>query len=159
MVGNEAWLEYAKTEIEKAYPNLPLTGYEITSPDTIDYNCIAWAAGDQESWWWPDKNEQDYWPPGIKREETLPAFIDAFQTIGYELCESESLEEEFEKVAIYIDENSKPKHAARQLPNGKWTSKLGNWEDIEHESLDGLVGEYYGTVAQIMKRPMGANLI
>ncbi len=41
--------------------------------------------------------------------------------------------------------------AARQLPNGKWTSKLGRWQDIEHE-LDGLVGEMYGTVKQILKR-------
>jgi hypothetical protein len=41
--------------------------------------------------------------------------------------------------------------AARQLPNGKWTSKLGRWQDIEHE-LDGLVGAMYGTVRQILKR-------
>lgn len=153
MVGNEAWQEYAKNEIEKTYPNLPLTGYKITSPDSINYNCIAWAAGDEERWWWPDKNEQDYWPVGVKREETLQAFIEAFQTIGYQVCASESFEIGFEKIAIYADENGKPKHAAKQLPNGKWTSKLGNWEDIEHESLAGLVGEVYGMVVQIMKRP------
>jgi hypothetical protein len=47
--------------------------------------------------------------------------------------------------------DGEPTHAARQLPNGKWTSKLGRWQDIEHE-LDGLVGEMYGTVKQILKR-------
>jgi hypothetical protein len=49
--------------------------------------------------------------------------------------------------------DGEPTHAARQLPNGKWTSKLGRWQDIEYE-LDGLVGKMYGTVTvnQILKR-------
>jgi hypothetical protein len=47
--------------------------------------------------------------------------------------------------------DGEPTHAAQQLSNGKWTSKLGRWQDIEHE-LDGLVGEMYGTVKQILKR-------
>lgn len=40
-----------------------------------------------------------------------------------------------------------------ELPNGKWTSKLGRWEDIEHE-IEGLMGEMYGDVKQILKRPI-----
>ena len=47
--------------------------------------------------------------------------------------------------------DGEPTHAARQLPNGKWTSKLGRWEDIEHD-LEGLTGEMYGSVQQILKR-------
>jgi hypothetical protein len=42
-------------------------------------------------------------------------------------------------------------HAARQLLSGKWTSKLGRWQDVEHE-LEGLVCDRYGTVKQVMKR-------
>lgn len=34
----------------------------------------------------------------------------------------------------------------------RWTSKLGNLEDIEHNSLEGLYGHTYGSVAVIMKR-------
>ena len=41
-------------------------------------------------------------------------------------------------------------HAARQLVSGKWTSKLGPDEDIEHESPDS-IAEWYG-VAVILKR-------
>jgi hypothetical protein len=63
------------------------------------------------------------------------------------------LELEYQKIAIYIDVSGTPTHAARQLPNGKWTSKLGWLEDIEHE-LDGLTGDRYGCVAQILKRPI-----
>jgi hypothetical protein len=35
----------------------------------------------------------------------------------------------------------------------KWTSKIGELEDIGHDGLSALEGEAYGNVAQIMKRP------
>lgn len=56
---------------------------------------------------------------------TLDAFIQAFQSIGYEVCASDNLEAGFQKLAIYADYTGKLTHAARQLLNGKWTSKLG----------------------------------
>lgn len=59
----------------------------------------------------------------------------------------------YEKIAIYVDDSGDPSHAARQTSSGKWTSKIGELEDIEHGSLSDLEGEAYGTVAQIMKRP------
>ncbi len=43
---------------------------------------------------------------------------------------------------------------ARQLPNGDWTSKLGAEEDIVHRELRALEGDLYGTVAQVMARPL-----
>ncbi len=49
-----------------------------------------------------------------------------------------------------------PKHAARQLPNGRWTSKCGELEDIEH-ALEGVVGIWYGTVAHLLKRPLASQ--
>ena len=66
-----------------------------------------------------------------------------------------SLEPGFEKVALYADRNEEVTHAARQTADGSWTSKLGEWEDIAHKSLEALCGDEpaYGTVAQILKRP------
>jgi hypothetical protein len=61
------------------------------------------------------------------------------------------LENGYEKVAIYTL-NGVPTHAARQLPNGNWTSKLGSEIDIEHNSLDCLNGTVYGKAEIIMKR-------
>lgn len=61
-------------------------------------------------------------------------------------------EEGFEKIAIYIDSHGKPTHAARQLSSGKWTSKLGQLEDIEHSNLDDVTGLHYGSVGAILKR-------
>ncbi len=151
MVGNNAWIAQVKQWIERDYPNLLITGYEITSPDTIDYNCIAWAAGITNEWWWPDAQNQHYWPPGVPREETLDSFIKAFQTLGYEVCDRGDLEVGLQKIAIY-SLDGKPKHAARQLPDGKWTSKLGQDEDIKHHTLEGLEGKFYGKVVCVMKK-------
>lgn len=153
MVGNNAWTRYVKTLIERDFPNLATQGYKLTSPDTTDYNCVAWAAEDEQNWWWPDAQNEEYWPPGIPREETIEAFQQAFQTLDYELCQDDALEPGFQKIAIYANFNKIPTHVARQLPDGKWTSKLGQDEDIEHNNLQGLTGNPgYGEVACVMKR-------
>lgn len=48
--------------------------------------------------------------------------------------------------------NGEPQHAAIQEKNGMWKSKLGDWEDIQHE-LKGLENpNYYGVVQQFLKR-------
>jgi hypothetical protein len=47
---------------------------------------------------------------------------------------------------------SSPKHASRQLPDGRWASKLGLSEDIKH-ALQDLTGTVYGSVVLVMKRP------
>jgi hypothetical protein len=84
---------------------------------------------------------------------SLDAFIKAFGTLGFIPCDDPYMEQGYEKVALYVDHDGKPTHAARQLPNGRWTSKLGKIEDIEHE-LEGVTGSVYGSVAQILKRPI-----
>jgi hypothetical protein len=137
--------------LDQFFPQLVHTGYQIMSPRSTEYNCIAWAAGEQDRWWWPDDNNIYYWPTDAPREETMPAFITAYQTLGFAPCDDATLEPGSEKVAIYALAG-KPTHVARQLSDGRWISKLGNCEDIEH-TLDGLTGQVYGEVAQILRRP------
>lgn len=151
MVGNNAWQQQLKEWLERDYPNLKLTGYEVTSSDTIDYNCVAWAMGETDTWWWPIPEHESYWLPHVPRQETLEAFIQLFNKVGYEICLTPIYENNFQKIAIYVL-NEKPTHVARQLNNGKWTSKLGSNEDIIHHELQGLEGEKYGKVTIIMKR-------
>lgn len=56
------------------------------------------------------------------------------------------------KLHLYADPFTlEPKHMARQLDNGIWTSKLGNLEDIE-EKLEAIEGDVYGRVFKFMKR-------
>jgi len=121
------------------------------SPYDPRYNCIAWAASDSTRWWWPQSVDA-YWPPGAIDDLSIPAFVSAFQTLGYVICKDGSLESGFEKVAIYADQHSVPTHAARQLPLGAWTSKFGPYEDLEHVDVDCIRGPGYGTVVVFMKR-------
>ena len=124
--------------------------YSVTSHRDRRYNCIAWAAGVKETWWQPDEHGIFYWPPDIPRQYTLEAYVEAFATLGYEVCDNDYLEDGYEKVAIFVEGNS-PEHVARQLSSGRWTSKLGMLEDIEH-ALQGLSGEKYGEVVKVLKR-------
>jgi hypothetical protein len=50
------------SDLENFFPRISIEGYHVTSPETPKYNCIAWAAGKDDKWWWPDKNNQYYWP-------------------------------------------------------------------------------------------------
>jgi hypothetical protein len=138
--------------LSKLFPNLQKDGFKTTSPATLDYNCIAWAADDTEKIWWPDIQNIGYWPEGTPRNESLDAFVKAFETLGYTRCDQPDYEDGFKKVALYVDVNGKPTHASKQLRSGLWSSKLGRLEDIEH-SIDGVNGSYYGSPALFMKRP------
>jgi hypothetical protein len=142
--------EEARQELQLMFPALFLSPFEITSPQTIEYNCIAWAAHRVDAWWWPGG---PYWPDGTPHSDTISAFCRAYGTLGFEPCESGELEIGFEKIALYIGTGSRVLHAARQLPNGRWTSKLGREWDITHQ-LKGLEGDDYGTVGQFLKRPI-----
>jgi hypothetical protein len=44
-------------------------------------------------------------------------------------------------------------HAAYQLENGNWVSKLGDFEDIEHFKAEILHGPQYGIIIRYMSRP------
>ncbi|MGI8588243.1 MAG: DUF7689 domain-containing protein [Chloroflexia bacterium] len=144
----------SSSRLERWFLKLAAKGYTITSPDTFMYNCFSWAAGDSEHWWEPGSGMRHYyWPPSVPREYALAAYIQAFVSIGYEVCDGSDLEQGFEKVALFSDADGEPSHSARQLVSGSWTSKLGEWEDIEHTTLTALEGDVYGTVAPVLKRP------
>ena len=93
-----------------------------------------------------------YWPDNAPREVTLDAFLTAFSLLGFEICSSDLLESGVEKIAIYVNARGEPTHIARQLNNGRWTSKLGKSVDIEHafDSLNN--SNLYGAVARILRR-------
>jgi len=104
------------------HPGLPrLTAeHRVTSPETRDYNCIAWAAGDVEHWWEPGR----YWPiPASADDYGIHALEAVYRELGYVDCGTDdSLEPGFEKVVLY-GSGLFYTHAARQLPTGEWTSK------------------------------------
>lgn len=134
------------------FPGLKSSAFRITSDQNPKYNCIAWAVEEDFRWWEP--TDLLYWPPAAPRERTLAAYITAYEARGFSIAANDSLEAGFAKLAIYTSTGARdgyPTHAARQLPSGLWTSKLGKDVDIEH-TLRGLEGDLYGRVACFMKR-------
>ena len=137
------------------FPALATSDYEITSLADPAYNCIAWAAEDTARWWEPVPIPLPsyYWPEGVSLELTLASYVQAFESLGYRVCDDDSLESGFMKIALYVSADGLPTHAARQLASGEWTSKLGKSVDIRHRALTVLEGDMYGRVACVMRRP------
>lgn len=140
--------------IESKFPRLnSAKNYEFRSPLDYDYNCIAFAAGDTQRWWWPVPfNGGHYWPLGVPREPTVSAFVAAFESIGYELCSSGEPDDRYDIIVLYAREN-KPTHAARyEHSTDMWLSKLGIWLDIAHNRAEDIGGDIYGEPVQYMRR-------
>ena len=135
--------------IENAHPGLRGSGYQITSEISDVYNCIAWAAGDDTIWW--SHSPGSYWPDSVPRSPKVEALVQVFETLGYLVCDSQEIESGYEKVGIYA-QSGEWTHAARQLPDGQWTSKVGQFEDITHPALQNLTGDDYGFVHCVMRR-------
>jgi len=138
-------------ELIQGWPNLGKTQFKVTSKHTKEYNCFAYAAGENDRWWSPLPDELYYWPPGVKQSEFIDAYIEAYGTLGFKQCGDGTLEDGYEKIAFYSLSDDKVTHVAKQLEDGLWSSKLGNLEDITHE-LSGLEGNFYGKAYIFMKR-------
>ena len=95
---------------------------------------------------------------GFPGTNSVSAFVAAFESLGYEVCESGFPEPGYEKVALYVCRDARgkatPTHAARQLPSGRWTSKLGAAQDIEHERAEDVNGPAYGAPEFFLKRAL-----
>ena len=148
------------TDLELMLPGLESTPYEVTSDATPAYNCVAWAIGETHRSWDPFDAPSKYWPAGVLRDDSVEALQDALATEGFVPCDDGGLEADFVKLAIFADEEGFT-HVARQLPSGRWTSKLGEDCDIEHD-LDDLTrrrtpfSQYrYGEIVGFMRRPRG----
>jgi hypothetical protein len=132
------------------FPRLTAQNHRVTSPATADYNCIAWCAGNTEHWWQPGV----FWPVTLTGDDFgVGALEAAFVALGFADSPDGVAEPGFEKIALF-GSSLYYTHAARQLPSGKWTSKLGRDVDIEHDVADDVAGGVYGEVVQFMKRAL-----
>ena len=98
---------------------------------------------------------QYYWPDDAPRTLTMDAFFRAYSTLGFRLCFDGNLEDSIEKIAIYgkgLAGAEQPTHTALQLCDGRWTSKLGNYEDVTHDTTDDVNGPCYGQVLCFLAR-------
>jgi hypothetical protein len=145
--------EMNERERAKWFPNLRNDNFHKTSDEPNLYNCVAWVNGIQD--YLVDLSIDEEGNPGIEGEYLYPdAYIKYFEGQGFALCNDPALEEGTEKIALYIHQVGTFEHVARQLPNGHWTSKVGEYEDIEHYTLEALEKpNYYGKASVFMQRP------
>ncbi len=140
--------------IREVVRGLQSAPFIVESESTSDYNCIAWAMGDCTRPWSPSISGGYYWPSdlpiGIPAVEVVE---ELFRRAGYSAAESPQLLPGIEKVAIYADEWREVRHAARQLDDGSWVSKMGDLADIRHDELEPVEGPIFGKVVMIMQRP------
>ena len=135
-------------------PRLQPENHRITSPATDEYNCVAWVERDSQHWWEPGF----YWPSSVPEptgDVDLPAYVDLFLQLGFEICGSGSLEPGYLKIALYAS-RGQFHHVAKQLPSGAWSSKIGFLHDVRHETVGALedVSMFANAVATVfMLRP------
>ena len=137
--------------IDEVFPSLAEEGYEVTSQDDNQYNCIAYAAGETDRWWSHIETAGYYWPEYASRTALIQSLVEVFTGLGYKPCPDASSDPDLQKIALY-SKNGEWTHAAIQLPDGSWSSKLGAGEDIRHKTPQSLTGTTYGEVYFIMGR-------
>ena len=132
-----------------AFPNLANEDFETVGEPSELYNCIAFAAGDTSKWWWPDGI--NYWPPWATGTNRIESLIEVFAGLGYEHCDHNDTEGGYQRVALY-EVDGEMKHAAMQMSNLRWRSKMGQGPVIEHDSPESLSAGICGSPTAFMRR-------
>ena len=139
-------------ELQTLFPRATAQNSRFASPVDVQYNCIAYAVHVLDVWWEPVTAPGYFWPPGVRKEYTVPAYQAALATKGFHRCGDGTPEAGWEKIALY-SKKKVPTHAARLLPDGWWASKLGPNVDIEHTLL-ALRGGQYGNVEMFLRKKL-----
>ena len=137
------------------FPNLHGEGFEIVDQPSQRYNCIGYAASDATRWWWPDGI--NYWPPWATLDTKMESLMEALAGLGYEQCDDSDPEDGYQKVALY-EVQGEFQHAAVQMPNGHWRSKMGRGPAIEHRNPESLSSGIYGNPTTYMRRALNVTL-
>ena len=146
------------------YEQFPLlrtdTLFSLKKKPSIAYNCIALTLGIYNFCVWPtysgivtnpNNNQRVFWPKELPLDDSLENFIKMYNMFDYVECNNDLYYEDgYTKIAIYAI-NNVVTHAALQLTENKWASKIGYSFGITHQ-LKSLEGEKYGKVVKFMKR-------
>ena len=151
---------YAMTSgvIKKWWPKLKTTNFHFTSEQSIFYNCFSWAIGEINFWIDMSYFQIRYNLDPSNLDHSAKGYADCLtKYYGFEICSDGKLEEGMEKVVLYENHNKDWTHIARQLSNGYWTSKMGDFEDIEHYNVEALSGGLYGMPVIYMRRELATG--
>lgn len=126
------------------------SNFKLTSPDTYQYNCIAYAMGMKDRWIDSSDLPWHWWPP-VSKGRNGSDLVEAFKYFGFVACGmDDSIEDDYDKVALYSNADGWT-HAARVVGNGIYHSKFGASYDGTHSRGD-VLQAHYGDPFVIMKR-------
>ncbi|MCQ2219059.1 MAG: hypothetical protein MJZ33_11385 [Paludibacteraceae bacterium] len=157
--------KYTEQEIGTLIGWFPALGkdphFQITSDCTPAYNCIGWALGMNDVWVGldhPINYAWTWWPKEVPCDEKPGSLIALFEHFGFIECEDASIEEDYDKVALFADEEGWT-HAARVIGDNLMHSKIGTAWDIHHSGGNTLDDTMYGTIFAYMKRPISERYL
>ncbi len=137
------------SKLYKAFPTLK-DNYEVLSPETGNYNCIAHTLGKNGEWVNPKTGT---------KADPLAEMDKMYAKQGYKRASSMDFNYEpgKQKVVVYAKKNPdgsirEVTHGAIQDRHGTWESKLGGGPLIRHETPDALNGPVYGEPVGVYKK-------
>ena len=78
--------------VTQRHPNLTTDNHSVSSPRSGDYNCVAWALGDDDEWIEPGGRNGTSWPATIRDGDDLTPFIALFRSHGFDECDNPALD-------------------------------------------------------------------
>lgn len=132
-----------------------LTDYElIPNSESMEYNCISHTLNINNDISWPFDNN-NYWP--VSRDLTKESFDKFYEFHGFEKMNllDFSYDSKYIKVALYTNKGI-PTHAAIQVDEFFWESKIGELGIIKHDLFE-IEDNVYGEVAQIYRKLKTTN--
>lgn len=133
----------------------------VIGPESLKYNCIMYVLGGRSINVWPIDERpvtfnivgtKVFWPTDLSTDASLDNFIKFFNKFKYEVCDDDSYEKDFRKIALFCsDKTGAVTHAALMHNEDIWTSKMGYGPVIKHR-LSSLEGSVYGSVCCFMRR-------
>lgn len=112
------------------FPNSSIEPFEITSPETEEYNCIAWVLDNRSIWIEPD--DSTTWLQNIPNDYLLPSVVKYFEKQGFEICQKIDYSKDKTLLALFSKDGIEFSHVAKQLNENYWTRKLGFSFDVKH---------------------------
>lgn len=146
--------------IHEWMPHLTTVPFDVKSPTDRGYNCVAWAVGDDTKIWSPAVGVGGkllggyFWPEPAPKLPTVNATEMVFELEGFVRTDigDTAPEPGVEKIAIFgYDEMGLVTHAARQTASDRWSSKMGDCGDVEHELRD-IQGGVLGELQSVMRK-------
>ena len=120
----------------KAIENINLF-IKVNSQDD-NFNCIGYALSINE---FVSYHISRYWIDSVPRNASIINLVKIFEHFGFERCNS-LVETGYKKIVIYGNHGIS-KHAAIQLDNIWYESKMGSYEICKH-TLEAIEGALYG---------------